>query len=69
LYDVVSGHGTGLAVQPGDVAALVDAIRKLANDSELRDACGLRARAYAEQHLDKDRILAAFEQNLISLCK
>lgn len=68
LYEVVAGNGTGLVASPGDVAALVRAVRTLADQPELRRTCGLRAREYAEQHLGRDRILAAFEQKLISLC-
>lgn len=69
LYDVVHDHETGKAVPPGDVVALTEAIRVLADDPAMREACGLRARQYAEQHLDKDRILAAFEKQLQTLCK
>lgn len=69
LHDTVHGHETGKAVPPGDVAALTAAIRTLADDSSLREACGLRARRYAEQYLDKDHILSAFEKQLKTLCK
>lgn len=69
LHDVVVSGGAGLAVAPGDHAALTAAVRQLAGDAARRDACGLRARAHAERHLDRDRILGEFEQNLISLCK
>lgn len=68
LHDVVEGARTGLAVPPGDVPALVAAIRRLADDSALRDACGRNARAYAEQYLGRDRVLGEFEQELTSLC-
>ena len=69
LYDAVHDHETGKAVPPGDVAALTEAIRVLADDPAMREACGIRARQYAEQHLDKDSILAAFEKQLQTLCK
>lgn len=68
LHDAVAGSEAGVAVPPGDPSALADAIRLLALDPARREACGRRAREYAEAHLGRDRILAAFEQQLISLC-
>jgi colanic acid biosynthesis glycosyl transferase WcaI len=67
LHEVVVGHDTGMAVPPENAEALAHAIRELAGDPARRDACGRRAREYAEQHLDKNRILSAFEQNLMTL--
>lgn len=69
LHSAVVDGGAGLAVAPGDHAALTEAVRRLAADPALRESCGQRARAYAERFLDRDRILLDFEQNLISLCK
>ncbi len=68
LHEAVAVAQTGLVVAPGDVPALTAAVRQLATDAPLRQACGLRARAYAEKHLDRDRVLLAFEQQLASLC-
>ena len=35
-----------------------------ADDGALRDATGRRARTYAERHLERERILSAFEARL-----
>lgn len=69
LHEVVHGHDTGEVTPPGDTAALVAAIRRLAADPARRQACGERARTYAEQYLDKDRILSDFQAKLATLCK
>ncbi|WP_169577518.1 WcaI family glycosyltransferase [Sinimarinibacterium sp. CAU 1509] len=74
LADVVAGtRGSGEAKPTGvicaaeDVDALATAIRRLADDAVLREICGRNARAYAEAYLDRDAILARFEQQLAEL--
>lgn len=57
----------GLVSPPGDVHALVAAIRKLAEDRELRTRFGDNARAYTQEHLSRDTILAKFERALEEL--
>lgn len=57
----------GRRVNPGDLAALVQALRQLSHDSAARAALGLRARNYAEQHLGMNSIMARFEQHLQAL--
>lgn len=69
LYEAVHDHDTGEVTPPEDTHALVAAIRRLADDPERRAACGRRARAYAEQTLDKERILSDFQAKLATLCK
>jgi colanic acid biosynthesis glycosyl transferase WcaI len=69
LHEVVHGYDTGEVVAPGDVPALAAAVRRLAGDAMRREACGQRARTYAETHLDKQRILSTFENQLKTLCK
>ena len=69
LHEVVHGYDTGEVAPPGDDAALTAAVRRLADDRARREACGLRARDYAEQFLDKQRILSIFENQLKTLCK
>jgi len=69
LHEVVHGYDAGEVVTPGDDAALTAAVRRLADDGARREACGLRARAYAERFLDKQRILSTFENQLKTLCK
>lgn len=44
-------------VPPGDEEAFAEAVRSLAADAEKRGEIGRKARAYAEEHLSKDRIL------------
>jgi colanic acid biosynthesis glycosyl transferase WcaI len=56
LYGVVSQ--CGLIVPPQDHDALVQAICKLADDSQLRLELGRRARIYAEENFERDAILA-----------
>lgn len=69
LHEVVDGHQTGCVIPPDDAQALTDAVCKLADDADLRAACGRNARLYAEEYLDKIRILSAFEGQLQTLCK
>jgi len=67
LHDAVASANTGLTTAPGDSAALAEAILSLARNPGQREACGYNARAYAERILDKNHILARFEENLVSL--
>lgn len=57
----------GCRVNPGDSAALAAALQALAADAPLRADLGQRARAYAEQHLGLDAIMARFEAQLQAL--
>jgi glycosyltransferase involved in cell wall biosynthesis len=50
--------GCGLAVPPGDAAALAAALRRLAGDPALRATMGRAARALAEARFDARRIAA-----------
>lgn len=65
----VEENDLGIVAPPGDPTALAEAIRALARNEERRRQCGERARAYADQHLDRDQILGRFERDLISLCE
>lgn len=69
LYEAVHDQETGIAVPPDDSAALAKAIRDLSDNPEARVNFGKNARAYAEEHLDRDKILSAFEQQLVALCQ
>jgi colanic acid biosynthesis glycosyl transferase WcaI len=60
-------QGRGLVVPPGDAEALARAVTQLAADEELRIRLGAAARAYAEEHLAFDTIMARFEQALEDL--
>ncbi len=69
LHEVVAGYETGLVTPPEDPAALASAVRELAYDEQRRKRYGRHARAYAEAHLDREQILARFEEQLTSLSK
>src|SRR5206468_3993322 len=60
------GHDA-LAVPPGDVAALADAILRLAADTGLRQRLGVNARATVEERFNRPRLgreVLAFYQRL-----
>jgi len=61
LHTVLVEHETGVVTPPGDLDAFVHAIRHLHGDVAVRLEMGRRARAFAERHLDKERILLDFE--------
>jgi colanic acid biosynthesis glycosyl transferase WcaI len=48
-------------------SALAEALLRLADDPARREQMGRNARAYAEQHLNRDVILTGFEQQLTEL--
>jgi colanic acid biosynthesis glycosyl transferase WcaI len=56
----------GIAVPPLDKSALFAAVRTLADDPEMRHALGFAARAYAVEHLGRERVLERFESELIA---
>lgn len=60
--------GRGVVVPPGQTAMMVDAIARLVQDKALRLQLGHEARNYAVAHLERDTVLAAFEQELINVC-
>jgi glycosyltransferase involved in cell wall biosynthesis len=66
--DIVREHEAGLVVQPGDIGGLVDALRSLHNQPELRERLGKNGRQAAETHFNRDLIAARFinllERNL-----
>ncbi|MDH5631233.1 MAG: glycosyltransferase WbuB [Gammaproteobacteria bacterium] len=49
--------GCGLIVEPGNIAELVKNIKILTVDKDLRQKMGQNARKFAENHLDKEKIL------------
>lgn len=62
-------EGKGLVVPPEDAKAFSEAILQLSRDAAQRDAFGKSGRFYAEQLLDKDSVLRAFEAELERLVK
>ena len=67
LANVVTG--CGLVVEPEEPQAFAEAINTLAGDAELREWLGKAGRAYAEKNLDRDVVLAKFEQDLLACVK
>ena len=57
----------GVLVPPESPFALAEAIRSLAHDAPRRRRLGRLSRAYAEEHLAKDKILPSLEQRLRAL--
>ncbi len=60
-------QGCGIAVEPGDVAGVIDAVSRLTDSAVLRREMGVNARIHAVEHLGKDRVLQRFEQQLRDL--
>jgi colanic acid biosynthesis glycosyl transferase WcaI len=56
----------GIAVPPLDNQALFTAVRALADQPQMRRALGAAARAYAVEHLGRERVLERFEAELLA---
>jgi colanic acid biosynthesis glycosyl transferase WcaI len=56
----------GIAVPPLNHPALFAAVRTLADAPEMRHALGVAARAYAVEHLGRERVLERFELELLA---
>ena len=65
LFDEVDG--CGVAVPPGDAAALAAAVVLLADDTGLAARLGAAARTRAAERWSREAILAAFERRLATL--
>ncbi len=63
---VIEEAGAGIAVPPGDPAALATAISQLADDPQLRREMGSRGRAYVELNFDRvtlaERMVSVVEE-------
>ncbi len=53
-------EGCGLVVPPESPEMVAEGIRRLADDATLRERLGRAARRYAEEHLDKEKVLGRF---------
>jgi colanic acid biosynthesis glycosyl transferase WcaI len=56
----------GIAVPPLNNQALFTAVRMLADDPRMRHDLGVAARAYAVEHLGRERVLKRFEAELLA---
>jgi colanic acid biosynthesis glycosyl transferase WcaI len=54
----------GIVTPPGDAAAMAEAILELAADADRRRQLGEVARQLAVEHLDRETIIARYEQRL-----
>ncbi len=61
-------EGCGLVVPPESPEMMAEGLRRLADDAPLRERLGKAARLYAEEHLDKERVLARFLEKLQGVC-
>jgi glycosyltransferase involved in cell wall biosynthesis len=62
--EIVRNHQTGIVVEPGDVASLVQAIRTLYTQPDLRKTLGENGRRVAEQYFDRSTIAGRFIDHL-----
>jgi glycosyltransferase involved in cell wall biosynthesis len=62
--DIVRSTGAGIAVSPGDVDGLADALRQLARSDDERARFGAAARAAAVERFDRRPILDRFIEEL-----
>ena len=65
IWNVMQGRG--LVVPPEDSRALADAIKQLGADAALGSRLGAAARAFVEENLERDKVLSAFEAELVAL--
>lgn len=65
---IVNEHQAGITVEPGDIKGLVQALKTLVAQPQLRRTLGENGRRAAEQHFDRETIVGHFreflEQNL-----
>jgi colanic acid biosynthesis glycosyl transferase WcaI len=64
LWDLVSGTGTGLVVEPRDPRALAAAVAELEGNADVREEMGRKGRALAEAHYSRTTVVEAYERVL-----
>jgi 1,4-alpha-glucan branching enzyme len=69
IADVVAHEETGLLVEPGDGAALLEALERLARAPEVRTSMGAAGRRRAEESYDWDTNLALYRGVVASLAR
>lgn len=66
---VIEDSNCGIAVEPGDIQALADAMRNLVGDKRARLLYGKNARSYYEQHFTKQAFIDSLEAEFEKLVK
>ena len=69
VADWLEEVGAGLAIDPGDEVALVEAIVALRDDPEARRRFGARGRAYTELHHNRQRQAEEYLELVLSKTK
>ena len=64
LAGMIEENKCGIAVEPENPEAFADAVEKLADNPELREACGKNGRALAEREFSRDLLGAKFVEFL-----
>ena len=67
IRQVIEASSGGIAVPPGDPAALADAILHLADHPEEGHLMGQRARVYVEAHFDRVNLASKFLELMLSM--
>jgi len=65
--DTLLDAGAGIAIPPGDVTALIDAVGRLAGDRELRAAMGASGLAFVQRDYSRRAWAARYLQLLVSV--
>ena len=61
---LVNEHQAGITVEPGDITGLVQALKTLLAQPQLRRTLGENGRRAAEQHFDRETIVSRFREFL-----
>ena len=69
LAELVREHDVGTVVEPGDPAAIAEAVDRLTISDGIRARQGANARAFAEAHLDRDKLLRVAMERLGEHCR
>jgi len=69
IREVVESAGCGIFAQPGNPAALADAVQTLAADPGRSREMGFAGRKYLEEHFSRDKMAAKLLEVLISLSR
>jgi glycosyltransferase involved in cell wall biosynthesis len=61
---IINDHQAGITVEPGDITGLVQALKTLLAQPQLRKTLGENGRRAAEQHFDRETIVSGFREFL-----